>query len=131
MGECPIVELEFMKRRILLSYRYQEDVVKPLAKFFGVSSEEFMEILIQRLDMAALEALHPRMMEAREECMKKKLELDLKLCVLSDFLSVLSREEKEKIMEEIDRMVEEGEDYEKIFEEGKKKILEVLRGEGK
>jgi len=131
MGECPIVELEFMKRRILLSYRYQEDVVKPLAKFFGVSSEEFMEILIQRLDMAALEALHPRMMEARKECMKKKLELDLNLCVLSDFLSVLSQEEKEKILEEIERMVEEGEDYGKIFEEGKKKILEVLRGEGR
>ncbi|MDI3502355.1 MAG: energy-converting hydrogenase subunit [Archaeoglobi archaeon] len=129
MGECPIAELEFMKRRILMSYRYQEDVVKPIAKFLGISPEELTEILIRRLDMAGLEALHPRMMQANRECLEKRIELELNLCTLSDFLSLLSFEEKEKIREEIGRMIDEGRSYEEIIEEGKKMILKILRGE--
>ncbi|MBC7114091.1 MAG: DUF1959 family protein [Archaeoglobi archaeon] len=118
-----------MKRRILMSYRYQEDVVKPIAKFLGISPEELTEILIRRLDMAGLEALHPRMMQANRECLEKRIELELNLCTLSDFLSLLSSEEKEKIREEIGRMIDEGRSYKEIIEEGKKMILKILRGE--
>jgi len=129
MGECPIVEIEIMKRRILMSYRYQEDVVKPLAEFFGISTEELIEILIKRLDMAGLEALHPRMIQAKRECLERKIELELNLCTISDFLSLISPEEKEKILKEIGRMIDEGRSYEEIIREGKKLILEILRGE--
>lgn len=129
MGECPIVEIEIMKRRILMSYRYQEDVVKPLAEFFGISTEELIEILIKRLDMAGLEALHPRMIQAKRECLERKIEIELNLCTISDFLSLISPEEKEKILKEIGRMIDEGRSYEGIIREGKKLILEILRGE--
>ncbi|MBC7109577.1 MAG: DUF1959 family protein [Archaeoglobi archaeon] len=118
-----------MKRRILMSYRYQEDVVKPLAEFFGISTEELIEILIKRLDMAGLEALHPRMIQAKRECLERKIEIELNLCTISDFLSLISPEEKEKILKEIGRMIDEGRSYEEIIREGKKLILEILRGE--
>jgi len=116
-----------MKKRILLSYRYQEDVVKPLAEFLEISPEELMEIMIKKLDMAGLEALHPRAMQARRECLSKKLEFDLNLCILSDFLLLISMDDKERILDELEKMIDEGKDYESVLREGKRIILEILR----
>ena len=50
--------LRIMKMRIIDSYRWRQDIIEPISKELGISEEELEEILIKRLDMASLEALH-------------------------------------------------------------------------
>ena len=52
--------LRIMKMRIIDSYRWRVDIIEPFSKEFGITEEDFKEMLIKRLDMASLEALHAR-----------------------------------------------------------------------
>ena len=52
--------MELMKGRILNSYRWQEDIIKPFSKEMGITPNELEKILMKRLDMSSLEALQPR-----------------------------------------------------------------------
>ena len=61
--------LHTMKMRIVKSYRWQEDIIKPFSKELDISEEELEEILIKRLDMSSLEAIHPRFESSKERCL--------------------------------------------------------------
>ena len=52
--------MELMKGRILSSYRWQEDIIKPFSEEMDIAPETLEKILMRRLDMSSLEALHPR-----------------------------------------------------------------------
>ncbi len=61
-----------MKMRIIDSYRWRVDIIEPFSKEFGISEEDFKEMLIKRLDMASLEALHARYESSQYYCIKEK-----------------------------------------------------------
>ena len=93
--------MEIMKGRILDSYRWQEDIIKPFSKEMGITTEEFEKILMKRLDMSSLEALHPRFESSRYPCILDKIHSDLKICWLSDVMEILSPEEADAIKNKI------------------------------
>ena len=119
--------MRLMKRRILKSYRWQEDVIKPLSGELEIEVEEFEDILMDKLDMSGLEALHPRFESARPRCIKERLHSDLQLCWLVDVMEIVSEEEAEALKDDVTRMVLEGSEYGEALEEGKRKLHEILR----
>lgn len=118
--------LRIMKMRIIESYRWKLDIIEPISRELGISEEELEEILIKRLDMASLEALHPRYESSKHYCIKEKLHADLRLCWLSDVMNILSEEETEKIKNKIATEILNGKSYQKALEDGRKDLLEYL-----
>lgn len=118
--------MELMKGRILSSYRWQEDIIKPFSMEMGITSEELEKILMKRLDMSSLEALHPRFESSKLSCTMDKIHSDLKICWLSDVMEILSPEEANAIKNKIAKEVIEGKSYEDAIEDGRKELIEFL-----
>ncbi len=118
--------MEIMKGRILSSYKWQEDIIKPISKEMGITTEEFEKILMKRLDMSSLEALHPRFESSRYSCILDKVHFDLKICWLSDVMEILSLEEADAIKNKIAKEVIEGKSYEDAIIDGRKELIEFL-----
>lgn len=117
-----------MKRRIVKSYRWQEDIIIPFSKELKINSEELEEILMKRLDMSSLEALQPRFESSRYRCIKEKVHSDLKLCWLSDVMNLLTEDEAENIKNRITtKIVHDNKPYEKALEEGRMEMVEYLK----
>ncbi|NYB52834.1 MAG: DUF1959 domain-containing protein [Methanobacteriaceae archaeon] len=119
--------MRIMKMRIIESFRWKLDIVEPISKELGITEEQLEEILIKRLDMASLEALHPRYESSKHYCIKEKLHADLRLCWLCDVMNILSEEEAERIKNKIAaEILKEDKSYEEALEEGRKDLLEYL-----
>lgn len=119
--------LRIMKMRIIESYRWKLDIIKPISKELGISEDQLEEILIRRLDMASLDALHPRYESSKHYCIKEKLHSDLRLCWLCDVMNILSEEESEKIKNKIAaEILTKGKSYLEALEDGRKDLLEYL-----
>ena len=119
--------LRIMKMRIVESYRWKLDIVKPISKELEISEEQLEEILIKRLDMASLEALHPRYESSKHYCIKEKLHSDLRLCWLCDVMNILTEEEAEKIKNKVaSEILTKGKSYQEAMEDGRKDLLEYL-----
>ena len=119
--------LRIMKMRIVESYRWKLDIIEPISKELEISEDELEEILIRRLDMASLEALHPRYESSKHHCIKEKLHSDLRLCWLSDAMNILSEEETEEIKNKIAaEILTKGKSYQEALENGRKDLLEYL-----
>jgi energy-converting hydrogenase A subunit M len=119
--------MRIMKMRIIESYRWKLDIVEPISKELGISSDELEEILIRRLDMSSLEALHPRYESSKHYCIKEKLHADLRLCWLCDVMNILSEEESESIKNKIAaEILTQGKSYQEALEDGRKDLLEYL-----
>jgi len=121
--------MRLMKRRIIESYRWQEDVVKPLSRELELDLEEFQEILMDKLDMSSLEALHPRFESARPRCIKERLHSDLQLCWLVDVMEIVDAEDAETLKDEITEMILAGTEYQEALAEGKRRLHEILLAE--
>ncbi|BAZ98439.1 hypothetical protein tca_00364 [Methanothermobacter sp. EMTCatA1] len=119
--------MRLMKRRILESYRWQEDVVKPLSRELEIDVEEFQDILMDKLDMSSLEALHPRFESARPRCIREKLHSDLQLCWLVDVMEIISVDDAEALKDEITELVLAGREYSEALSEGRRRLHEILR----
>ena len=119
--------LRIMKMRIVESYRWKLDIIKPISKELEIPEEQLEEILIRRLDMASLEALHPRYESSKHYCIKEKLHSDLRLCWLCDVMNILTEEEAEKIKNKIaSEILTKGKSYQEAMEDGRKDLLEYL-----
>ncbi len=118
--------LKIMKKRIIRSYRWREDIVIPLSKELEISPEQFEDIMIKRLDMSSLEALHARFEQSKSICIKEKIHADLRLCWLCDIMEILSEDEASRIKNKIAKEVIEGRSYEDAIEDGRKELLEFL-----
>jgi len=119
--------MRLMKRRILESYRWQEDVIKPLSRELEIDVEEFQDILMEKLDMSSLEALHPRFESARPRCIREKLHSDLQLCWLVDVMEIVSVDDAEALKDEITELVLAGREYSEALSEGRRRLHEILR----
>ncbi len=119
--------LHIMKMRIVESYRWQVDIIEPFSKELGISKEQLDEILIRRLDMSSLEAIHPRFESSQHYCIKERVHADLRLCWLCDVMNILSEEESEEIKNKIaSEILDKGKSYQEAVEDGKKDLLEYL-----
>ena len=117
-----------MKKRILASYRWQEDIIIPFSKELKITPEELEEIMIRRLDMSSLEAIHPRFESAKLRCIKERVHSDLRLCVLVDVMNLLTEEESENIKTRTAiKIIKDEESYEKFLDEGRKELVEHLK----
>jgi energy-converting hydrogenase A subunit M len=116
-----------MKKRILHSYKWREDVIIPFAKELEISTDELEEILMKRLDMSSLEAINPRFESSKLRCIKERIHADLRLCWLCDVMNIITKEKsniiKNKIAYEI---LKENKPYHKAIEEGRKNLLEEI-----
>jgi energy-converting hydrogenase A subunit M len=119
--------LRIMKMRIIESYRWKLDIIKPISKELGISEDQLEEILIRRLDMASLDALHPRYESSKHYCIKEKLHSDLRLCWLCDVMNILSEEESDEIKNKIAaEILTKGKSYQEAMEDGRKDLLKYL-----
>ncbi|HEX3013066.1 MAG TPA: DUF1959 family protein [Methanobacterium sp.] len=118
--------MELMKGRILNSYKWQEDIIKPFSKEMGITTQELEKILMRRLDMSSLEALHPRFESSRYSCMLDKIHSDLQICWLSDVMEIISKEDADAIKDKIAKEVVNGKSYEDAISDGKKELIEYL-----
>jgi energy-converting hydrogenase A subunit M len=118
--------LEIMKGRILNSYRWQEDIIKPFSKEMNIPPETFEKILMKRLDMSSLEALHPRLESSKYSCILDKIHSDLQICWLADVMEILSPEDAAVIKDKIAKEVINGKSYDDAIIDGKKELIEYL-----
>lgn len=117
-----------MKKRIVTSYRWQEDIILPFSAELKIKPEELENILMRRLDMSSLEALHARFESSRLRCTKEKIHSDLKLCWLYDVMNLLTEDESEGIKNKIAfKVLNENEPYKKAIEEGRRELVEYLK----
>jgi energy-converting hydrogenase A subunit M len=117
-----------MKKRIINSYRWREDVIIPFSEELKIPPEELAEILMKRLDMSSLEALQPRFESSRYRCIKERIHTDLSLCWLCDVINILTEDEAEKITNKIAfEVLKEDKSYEDALEDGRKELLEYLK----
>jgi len=118
--------LEKMKLRILRSFKWKNDVVSPLAIELGITKEEFEKILMDHLDMSSLESLHSTFESARPRCLSKRLHADLRLCWLCDVMEIVTVDEANRIKMSLVKEIIDGKEYEKVLEDGKKQIVDLL-----
>ena len=108
---------EMMKLRVLHSFKWEKDITIPLSEEFGISKEEFEDILMNRFDMSDLENMHATQMH-----------LDLRLYWLSDVAKLISEEDADRICHQLTKdVVKHGKKYEDAIEEGRAQIVELLR----
>ena len=118
--------MELMKGRILNSYRWQEDIIKPFSKEMGITPQELEKILMRRLDMSSLEALQPRFESSKYICILDKIHSDLQICWLSDVMGIISKEYADAIKDKIAKEVVNGKSYEDAIADCKKELIEYL-----
>lgn len=117
-----------MKMRIIDSYKWKVDIIEPFSEELGVTPEELKEILIKRLDMSSLEALQPRYESSKHYCIKEKVHSDLRLCWLCDVMNIITKDEAEKIKNQIaNEILVNGKTYPEAIKDGKKNLLEYLK----
>ncbi len=122
-------DLTEMKRWKLKSYRYQKDVVEPLAKLYKIPQEEFEDCIMKKLDMAGLMGIHSRSEQNWSACLEKKVDLDLRLTLLCDALKLISEEDVAEITKDlVESVVWFGKPYEKALEDAKDVVREKIRG---
>jgi len=117
-----------MKKRIIESYRWREDIVMPFSDELQISPEELEDILMKRLDMSSLEAIHPRFESSKARCTKERIHADLKLCWLCDVMNLLTEDEAENIKNKIAfKILKEDKSYEEAIRDGREELLEYLK----
>ena len=116
-----------MKKRIIESYKWREDVVIPFANELEISTDELEEVLMKRLDMSSLEAINPRFESSQLRCIKERIHADLRLCWLCDVMNIVTEEESDRIQNKIaHEVLRKNKSYDKAIEEGRKDLLEDL-----
>jgi len=123
-----VADLRIMKQRILRSYRYQEDVIKPIAELLEIPPEKLEDIIMEKHDMAALQGLQSRAELDLHECLEKKVDVDLRLDLLS-ILGLISEDDAVEIRKDVRDGMTSGKSYESAIEDAKEIIRKKVVGE--
>lgn len=86
-------KLNLMKKRVIGSFKWQEDIIIPFSKEFGCTTEDLEDLFMDLLDMSSLEALHGTLEIANHKCLLERLDADLRLPWYVDVLELLSVEQ--------------------------------------
>ncbi|MDR2544316.1 MAG: DUF1959 domain-containing protein [Methanobrevibacter sp.] len=119
--------LKTMKMEIIHSFRWKKDIIIPLSEELAIPVDEFEEILIDKLDMSSLEALHATYESSKPKCLMEKLNCDLKLCWIVDVLKIIDEKDYNNLKAKLMIKIAKGEKYEEILKFGKEKVYELLK----
>ena len=111
-------QMEMMKLRVLRSFKWNAQIVHPLAQEFGIEDEEFEEILMNHFDMSYLENMHATF---------RRIYIDLRFHWFCDVLELVSPEDAEAISIKAAEEVWNGKDYEEALKTGREEILELIK----
>ena len=90
-------KLNLMKKRVIGSFKWQEDIIIPFSKEFGCTTEDLEDLFMDLLDMSSLEALHGTLEIANHKCLLERLDADLRLPWYVDVLELLSVEQGDEL----------------------------------
>ena len=120
-------KLKLMKKRVVESFKWQEDVIIPFSKEFDCTTEELEDLFMDLLDMSSLEALHGTLEVANHECLVEKLDADLKLPWFVDILELLSHNQGDELKNKIVREIGSGKSYDDALKEGRKDLFNYIK----
>ena len=120
-------QMEMMKLRVLRSFRWHAQIVHPLAQEFGISDEEFEQILMNHFDMSNLENIHATFEISEKDRLFRRVYIDLRFHWFCDVLEIVSPEDAEAISLDIAEEIWNGKDYEEALKAGRDEILELIK----
>ena len=98
-------KLNLMKKRVIGSFKWQEDIIIPFSKEFGCTTEDLEDLFMDLLDMSSLEALHGTLEIANHKCLLERLDADLRLPWYVDVLELLSVEQGDELKNKVAELV--------------------------
>lgn len=120
-------KLKMMKLRVLRSFKWEKDIIIPLSEEFGLSKEEFEDILMDHFDMSDLQNIHATFEIANRDKLKRQLFLDLRLYWFADVLKLVSNEDADELCSNLRDEVWDGMKYEDALEKGRAQIVELIQ----
>ena len=120
-------KLRLMQTRIIRSYAWQRDIIVPLSKEFGCTTEELEDVFFDLLDMDSLEAMHGTFESAKDICLYQKLHADLRLCWFIGTLEIIDPEDGKNLKMKLIDEIKSGKPYEEALKEGQLELFQLLK----
>lgn len=120
-------KLNLMKKRVIGSFKWQEDIIIPFSKEFGCTTEDLEDLFMDLLDMSSLEALHGTLEIANHKCLLERLDADLRLPWYVDVLELLSVEQGDELKNKVANEIIDGKSYDIALDEGRKVLFNLLK----
>lgn len=118
--------LRQLKMREIESYQWQKEVIGPLSEEFQVSIDEINDLFVNNLDMSNINNLHATFQSANHEEILLKLYSDLHLKWFIEVLEMITVKQGDKIRVPLFKRIVEGEDYDKVLQEGRNQLFAIL-----
>lgn len=120
-------KLNLMKKRVIGSFKWQEDIIIHFSKEFGCTIEDLEDLFMDLLDMSSLEALHGTLEIANHKCLLERLDADLRLPWYVDVLELLSVEQGDELKNKVANEIIDGKSYDIALDEGRKDLFNLLK----
>lgn len=120
-------KLNLMKKRVIGSFKWQEDIIIPFSKEFECTTEDLEDLFMDLLDMSSLEALHGTLEIANHKCLLERLDADLRLPWYVDVLELLSVEQGDELKNKVANEIIDGKSYDIALDEGRKDLFNLLK----
>lgn len=120
-------KLNLMKKRVIGSFKWQEDIIIPFSKEFCCTTEDLEDLFMDLLDMSSLEALHGTLEIANHKCLLERLDADLRLPWYVDVLELLSVEQGDELKNKVANEIIDGKSYDIALDEGRKDLFNLLK----
>ena len=120
-------KLNLMKKRVIGSFKWQEDIIIPFSKEFGCTTEDLEDLFMDLLDMSSLEALHGTLEIANHKCLLERLDADLRLPWYVDVLELLSVEQGDELKNKVANEIIDGKSNDIALDEGRKDLFNLLK----
>ena len=120
-------KLNLMKKRVIGSFKWREDIIIPFSKEFGCTTEDLEDLFMDLLDMSSLEALHGTLEIANQKCLLERLDADLRLPWYVDTLELLSVEQGDEIKNKVADEIISGKSYDIALDDGRKELFNLLK----
>ena len=114
-------KLNLMKKRVIRSFKWQEDIIIPFSKEFGCTTEDLEDLFMDLLDMSSLEALHGTLEIANHKCLLERLPWYV------DVLELLSVEQGDELKNKVANEIIDGKSYDIALDEGRKDLFNLLK----
>ena len=127
IGIIAAVIVYLIKKRVIGSFKWQEDIIIPFSKEFGCTTEDLEDLFMDLLDMSSLEALHGTLEIANHKCLLERLDADLRLPWYVDVLELLSVEQGDELKNKVANEIIDGKSYDIALDEGRKDLFNLLK----
>ncbi|MBP2172869.1 DUF1959 domain-containing protein [Methanococcus voltae] len=117
------------KYNIIKDNRYiMEDAIMPIARALKLPIDEVVGIFASHYDGISLYEIHAYIEQAKMGCLGRKVDIDLGLCWLSDFLGIISKSDADLIRKKVveDTLINKI-DYEKALDKGRKLTIALMK----